>query len=207
MEIGTALGFVFTLLIFSYLLGDNLLYRLAIYVFVGLAAAFTTLVTLQSVILPALSGLNSPPEVILGLVAMGLAVLLLLKPLRLFTTVSRLALGLLIGVGAAVALVGAVTGTLIPLALETAAVTIDGLLEAVIIFIGVATSLIYFQVVARQRPDGVVVRGRLTQVLGAVGQGFVVLTLGALYGAAILTSLTILVERVSFLLTSVGVAG
>lgn len=207
MEIGTALGFVFTLLIFSYLLGDNLLYRLAIYVFVGLAAAFTTLVTLQSVILPALSGLNSPPEVILGLVAMGLALLLLLKPLRLFNTVSRLVLGLLIGVGAAVAVVGAVTGTLIPLALETTAVTTDGLLEAVIIFIGVATSLIYFQVVARQRPDGVVVRGRLTRVLGAIGQGFVVLTLGALYGAAILTSLTILVERVSFLLTSVGVAG
>ena len=38
-QVSAVLGFVFTLLIFSYLLGDNVLYRLSISVFVGLGRA------------------------------------------------------------------------------------------------------------------------------------------------------------------------
>ena len=52
MSIG--ISFVLTLVIFSYLLADNFLFRMAVSVFVGLAAAFTTIVTVESVILPAI---------------------------------------------------------------------------------------------------------------------------------------------------------
>ena len=44
-DIGLIIGFVFTLMIFSYLLGDNFLYRLAVYVFVGFTAGFIAIVT------------------------------------------------------------------------------------------------------------------------------------------------------------------
>ena len=55
-QIGLWAGFVLTLMIFSYVLGDNFLYRIAVYVFVGLAAGFITIVTVESVILPWLRG-------------------------------------------------------------------------------------------------------------------------------------------------------
>ena len=55
-QIGLWAGFVLTLMIFSYLLGDNILYRLAVYVFVGLAAGYITVVTWDSVIWPWING-------------------------------------------------------------------------------------------------------------------------------------------------------
>ena len=51
-QIGLWIGFLLTLMVFSYILGDNFLYRLATYVFVGLAAGFVTIVTVESVLLP-----------------------------------------------------------------------------------------------------------------------------------------------------------
>ncbi len=41
-----------TLMVFSYLLGDNFLYRLAIAVLVGVAAGYVAVVAVESVILP-----------------------------------------------------------------------------------------------------------------------------------------------------------
>jgi hypothetical protein len=54
----SALGAVLTLLIFSYLLGDNPLYRLALHIFVGVSVAYALIIALRGVILPALT----PPD-------------------------------------------------------------------------------------------------------------------------------------------------
>ena len=199
-QVSAVLGFVFTLLIFSYLLGDNVLYRLAISVFVGLAAAFTAIVTLQSVILPLLQHITAYNEAAFLLIAVLLAILLLFKPLRGASGLTNLALAVLIGVGAAVAVYGAITGTLIPLTLATAESTnTEGIIEGIIIVLGVVSSLVYFQYTARRRPDGVVVRGPITRTISVVGETFVMLTLGAIYGAAILSSLIVLVDRLDFI--------
>lgn len=201
MELGTIVGFVFTLLIFSYVLADNFLYRFAIYVFVGLTASLTTIVTFESVIIPLT---RSTPELILGLVALAMALLLLLKPLRRLTFLTNLPLAFLIGVGTAITLIGAITGTLLPFTFSTSRALQDGnIIEGIIIVVGVICSLMYFQYSARRLPDGSVKRGPLVSLLSTVGQGFIVVTLGAVYGAAIITSLTILAERISFL-TSIG---
>ncbi|MCU0514700.1 MAG: hypothetical protein MUE40_19270 [Anaerolineae bacterium] len=199
---GTAAGFVLTLLILSYLLGDNPLYRLAIYLLIGLAAAFTTLITFEGVLIPLVTAAADgeiTTEDLVGLVSLvaGLVLLVLLLFRRL--PGAGIALAFLIAVGAALAVVGSITGTLLPLTLATGTLTADNLFNGLVILVGVITSLVYFQYVARRTPDGQIQRGRLVQGMSAVGQGFIVVTLGALYGAAILTSLTILSERVSFL--------
>jgi hypothetical protein len=41
-------------------------------------------------------------------------------------------------------------------------------------------------------------------VLGAVGQGFIAIALGAIYGGAILSGLAVLSERIAFLLGAIG---
>ncbi|HLV33734.1 MAG TPA: hypothetical protein VKY59_01415, partial [Spirillospora sp.] len=55
-QIGLWAGFVLTLMVFSYILGDNFLYRLAVYVFVGLAAGYIVVITWESVIWPWVNG-------------------------------------------------------------------------------------------------------------------------------------------------------
>lgn len=207
-DIGLWAGFILTLMVFSYVLGDNFLYRLAVYVFVGLAAGFITIVTVESVIMPFFSetfGSDEAGGIVVGMMPLLLAVLLLLKTSPRLARVGNIGIAFIIGVGAAVALVGAVTGTLIPLARATAnegsGVEGEDLLNAIIVVVGVVTSLVYFQYLARRNVEGEAVRGRTSLVLGTIGEGFIVITLGAIYGAAILTSLTIFSERISFLLT------
>lgn len=204
-QIGLWAGFVLTLMVFSYILGDNLLYRVAVYLFVGLAAGYIAVVTWDSVIAPWLNGtLSAPgaglPGLVIGALPLALGALLLLKGSPRLGRAGNLALAFVVGVGTAVALAGAITGTLLPLVTSTGSSVSVNLLNGGLLVIGVVCTLVYFQYLARRRPGGIVTRGPSSRVLGFIGQGVVVVTLGALYAAAILTSLTIFSERVSFVL-------
>lgn len=216
-QIGLWAGFVLTLMVFSYLLGDNFLYRLAVYVFVGLAAGFVTIVTVESVLMPWIrvtlidGDLNGK---LLGAIPLILGLLLLLKGSRRFNRLGNLGLAFVVGIGAAVALVGAISGTLLPLA-TTTTVTNSGavgddagvqLLNSFILVVGVVSTLVYFQYLARRVPGGggETRRGLVVRAVGAVGQGFIVITLGALYGGAILSGLVVFSERIAFILARIG---
>ena len=48
------ISFLFTLLIFSYVLGDNPLFRIAVYIFVGVSSGYIAAVALWQVIMPRL---------------------------------------------------------------------------------------------------------------------------------------------------------
>ncbi len=218
-QIGLWAGFVLTLMVFSYLLGDNFLYRLAVYVFVGLAAGFVTIVTLESVILPWLNATMFSSDgglggIVIGALPLLLAGLLLLKTLSpRLGRLGSIALAFVIGVGAAVAVTGAIFGTLLPLAAATAAprpaaVPHGGIVNTLLIFAGVACTLVYFQYLSRRSPlTGRVRRNLLVRSMSVVGEGVLVITLGALYGGAILASLTIFTERIGFLLARVAGGG
>jgi hypothetical protein len=207
-QIGLWAGFILTLMVFSYILGDNLLYRLAVYVFVGLAAGFIAVTTWESVVLPWMNGTMFNPAAdlgnrILGLIPILIGLLLLLKTSPALGRFGHLALAFVIGVGTAVALIGAVAGTLLPLASSTSSMISVNQINGLLLLIGVICTLVYFQYLARRLPDGQVRRRAHIRLLAFVGQGFVVITLGALYAAAILTSLTIFSERLGFMLTQV----
>lgn len=190
-----------TLVIFSYLLADNVLYRIAVSVFIGLAAAFTTIVTVQSIFLPLLIGEQTNFTVFLVAVILGL--LLLLKPFGAMRLISNIAFGMLIAVGTAAAIVGAISGTIIPFISQTTQLNVDDgiwtLVSGIILIVGVVSSLLYFNYSARVRADGTIERGRIMQGIAAIGRGFIIVTLGALYGAAILTSLSILTGQLNWL--------
>lgn len=196
------ISFALTLMVFSYLLGDNAFFRLAVSMFVGLTAAFTLLVTFQSVIVP-LSNSGRAIDSFLLFFAGVLTLLLLLKPFRSLRILTNLSLGFLIAVGAAIAVTGAIAGTIIPLISQTVALDSNAepfdIFSAVVIIIGVVTSLLYFNYAARRNAQGEVERGAVMKVIAGIGQGFIVITLGALYGAAILTSLTILTGQLEML--------
>lgn len=208
-QIGLWAGFVLTLMVFSYLLGDNFLYRIAVYVFVGLAAGYIAIVTWDSVLIPWLNGTLLLPgagvgDIAFGAAPLGLGALLLLKANPRLGRLGHLALALIVGVGAAVALVGAISGTLLPLAAATASGVGVNPVSGGLVVAGVICTLVYFQYLGRRRADGAPTRNLPVQALAVVGQGVIVVTLGALYAAAILTSLTIFSERVGFILAQIG---
>jgi len=208
-QIGLWAGFVLTLMVFSYILGDNVLYRIAVYLFVGLAAGFIAVATWDSVIVPWINGtvFNANSDVlsrVLGLVPILIGLLLLFKASPRLGRLGHLALAFVIGVGTAVALVGAVSGTLLPLASTTSSMIGVNAVNGLLLVIGVICTLVYFQYLARRLPDGRVQRRLHIRLLAFVGQGVIVVTLGALYAAAILTSLTIFSERLGFILAQVG---
>ncbi len=208
-QIGLWAGFVLTLMVFSYLLGDNVLYRLAVYILVGLAAGYVVIVAWETVLSPWLNGSVLAPgagvgEIAFGALPFAIGALLLLKASPRFGRPGQLALAFIVGVGTAVALVGAISGTLLPLTLATSSGVALNPLNSWLVVTGVICTLVYFHYLGRRMPDGTVRRSRPIQTLALVGQGIIVVTLGALYAAAILTSLTIFSERVSYLLAQIG---
>src|SRR5690348_5231313 len=89
-RVATIAGAVLTVMVFSYLLGDNFLYRIAISVFVGAAAAYTFIVTLESVIVPWVQLMFTPTtpvtQKVIGAIPFVIGFLLLLK---FFPSMSR----------------------------------------------------------------------------------------------------------------------
>jgi hypothetical protein len=110
------IGFVLTLLIFSYLIGDNPLFRSTVYIFIGTSSGYAAVIVWYNVLLPKLSALQAddPSQLVLGLVPFLLGATLLAKPFPRIAWLGSFAMALLVGVGAATALSGAVIGTLIP---------------------------------------------------------------------------------------------
>jgi len=216
----TVISFVLTLMVFSYVLGDlplvRNLYRIAVYIFVGMTAAFTVIVTFEGVILPYLGDiqnsatswtpLGNTADIIIFFTALLFGLLLLLKPIGRLAWLTNSVFAVVIVVGAAVAVIGAISGTLFPLVRTSTTLPADvtgnpsALLNVGVIFLGTVTSLIYFQYQARDMGEGEIKQGIIVRRLSVIGKIFIVTTLGAIYATAMLTSLTILTERIGFLL-------
>jgi hypothetical protein len=210
--IGLALGFLLTILIFSYLMGDNPFFRLAIHVFIGVSAAYVAIITINNVLIPRLimpliNG--SSGERILSIV-------LLIPSLFLFFKITRLrragnwSVAILVGIGAAAAVGGAITGTLFPQILGTinsvdpSAYTVttsrwDQAINGLIIVIGTISTLLYFHFGTQDIPGQSDERLPFIEAISKVGKVFLAITFGALYAGVYLSALAALVERLSFI--------
>ncbi len=198
-----ALSFLFTLLIFSYLLGDNPLFRIATYIFVGVASGYVVVVAMWQVIYPRLLYPlvhGSPLDRALLAVPFLLSGLMLMKVTPRFSQVGSPSMAYLVGVSAAVTVGGAVIGTLFPQAFAainafSLPMNFETLFDGVLILIGAATTLVYFQFSARTVSGGAVHRFGLVEVLAWVGRIFIAITLGVLFAGVFLAALAALIER------------
>jgi len=212
-----AISFLFTLLIFSYVLGDNPLFRIAIYIFVGVSSGYIAAVALWQVIIPRLispiikaiiSG-DMVTTVVLAIPLLG-ALMLLVFPR--VTGLGRIVMAFLVGVGAAVTIAGALMGTLIPQVMGTintfdlnaASARNIGFVEAIfngsIILAGTVFTLAYFHFGARQKADGSMHRLGLIEVLAWGGRIFIGVALGVVFAGVYAAALTALIERISSLI-------
>ncbi|MEL7643307.1 MAG: hypothetical protein AAGU25_04280 [bacterium] len=214
----TIAAFILTLMVLSYLIGDNLLFRLAAYIFIGVAAGLVAVLVIYQAILPRMVwpliyGTNQ--ERLLALVPTVLGVLLLFKLSRRLGRLGNAPMAYIAGAGAAIIIGGAVYGTIIgqgsaavnTLQFAPGSGYLGRLGESTIILLGTLTSLAYFHFSTRV---GVTQPGRrsgVMQAVSGVGQVFISITLGAVYAGVLLAALSALVERILFIIQTVGGLG
>jgi hypothetical protein len=211
--IGALFGFVLTLLVFSYLVGDNPLFRITLHLFIGVSAGFAATVVIYNVIFPRMFvplvyGQGS--EQILALVPIVLAGLLVTKISPRFAFIGNLPMAYIVGVSAAAAIGGAVLGTLIPQTLASmnlldaqASQAFDAdlglrLVNGIVILIGTLTTLAYFQFSSLSNLTEKTQLQTWIEALGQIGQVFVAITFGFLFAGVFSAALTALIGRVLF---------
>jgi hypothetical protein len=198
--------------VLSYLIGDNPAFRVAVYIFVGVSAGYVAAVAWHQVLYPLLivpltSGNLS--DLLLSIIPLVLGLLLLFKLSPRTSRLGTPSMAFMVGVGAAVAIGGAVMGTLFPQtwaamkAVDTSNAGqfwVERLTEGIVMLVGTVSTLAYFHFGAKASPNGPQ-RNKLVSALGWVGQVFIAITFGVLFAGVFAAAMTALIERMNFLIS------
>jgi hypothetical protein len=209
------IGLILTLLVFSYLIGDNPLFRFSIYLFIGVSSGYAAFAAWQYVLWPKLfspilSQFGNINGLIMLLVPLALSLSLMAKLSPRTSSVGNFAMAILVGVGAATAIGGALMGTLVPQAEATmnefdlggvsgSAILIK-LIQATVMFVGTILTLAAFHFTTGRAPDGSAKKSGFLDGLGKAGRVFISITLGVLFAGVYMASLTAMIERLSSLI-------
>jgi hypothetical protein len=208
------LALLLTLAILSYLAADNPVYRVAAHLFVGVSAGYAAVLAWHTIIAPHLLGLvrlgsgGDLGAVVLTAMASVIGTLggalLLLKAVRVAPRLGSLVVAAMVGVGAAVAVGGAITGTLIPqtgaafvslLPFEAGDRFFELVVEGLFTVVGALATLGFFWYGGRAEPGSPVQRAPLARPVAAVGQVFIAITFGVVFAGALAASIAIFAER------------
>jgi hypothetical protein len=212
--IGGIVASLLTVMVFSYLLGANPLWRIAQSLLVGVSVGYVSLVVLTQVVAPQVARVIQPPEStamtdrLLAAVPVALGVLLLLRVAYPGAWPASFGLNLVVVVGASLALGGALAGAVVPQALDTMrtldfsnldAVGIAALAGNIVLVLGVVCALAYFAFGARANGT------RFTPVreMSVLGRWVLVVAFGAILGSLATTFYAALIDRLGFLVNFV----
>jgi len=205
-------GLIFTLMVFSYLLGDNPLFRVAVYIFVGVSSGYAATVVWHYVLVPKLfEPLRDPNQLVILVIPLILCFSLLAKLTPRISWIGNFAMAVLVGVGAAAAIGGAVLGTLIPQvqaaidafdfrAAPSASDAFFGLLSGIVMLMGTVFTLGYFHFSAERAADGKIRRNRVFELIASIGRIFIAITFGVLFAGVYMSALTAMIERLGFVI-------
>lgn len=221
--IGAIIGFVLTIMVLSYIIGDNVLFRLAVSIFVGVASGYAAVLILYNVIwhqvlVPLFEVFSSGKTASLltyithVVPAIILAAWMVTKISPRLSRVSTPVLAFLTGIGAATVIAGAVRGTILPqvgasmnlLNIQAARPDMNDLvgwfINGVVILVGTVTTMIYFHFGVKRQEEGVPAqRSVVMEYLSTAGQGFIVVTLGVLFAGVYIAALSALLNRIQFI--------
>lgn len=206
------LGAGLTFLILTYILGDNPLYRLALHLFIGILVGYSLGVALQEVFLKKVFQPLSAGENIL-VVPIILGVLLLIKGFPKYAYMGNYSVAYLVGVGTAVALSGALLGTLVPQvraagrALSPASLSSlpFGIWDGIMSVVGTICTLMVFTFTRsrHKKPSGLVgIWNKMLNVLISVGRVFLTIALAVAFAGALTASLSIFIGRIQYLVNA-----
>ncbi|MCK5125721.1 MAG: hypothetical protein KAR42_05655 [candidate division Zixibacteria bacterium] len=191
----------FTLSLFSFLYKDNPFYKLAEHIFAGLSAGYYVGLIWESVILQQMID----PMFNNGkwwLVFPGiLGVLMFSRFSKNYSWISRISLAFVMGTTAGIFLVSELHGKVLP-QIQATMKSLDpsqgfaGFILALIIIVGVISTLIYFYFSKEHK-------GALGGV-AKVGIWFIMISFGAHFGYTVMARISLLIGRVQFLIDDWG---
>jgi hypothetical protein len=197
LDWGLIIGAVLTLCVLTYLIGDNVFFRLAVYVLIGASAAYAAVVVIFDVLIPRIQqSATNPGMLVVTIIALILGAMLLFKVSPRLAWLGNLPVGYLVGVGAATVLGGAIIGTLGPQIVATGAPatspsggSADGLLNFIVV-VGTIVTLLSFGYYRTQRNVAL-------QAINVVGRRFfLMVALGATFALVFMASATLLFDRI-----------
>ncbi|NLE75649.1 MAG: hypothetical protein GX605_02705 [Chloroflexi bacterium] len=211
--IGGWVAFVLSLMVFSYLLGDNPLFRLATHLFVGVSVGYAVVIAWHNVLWPRLLAplAQDPLGNWLYWLPLLLGVLLLARVRPGWSTLGNLPLGYLFGVGAAVSIGGALLGTLFP-QVQASMVSLNpqsyggswaGVVDGLVLAFGVIGTLFYFHFSANRGEGRDGFWAAVQRLWLSFGRWALMIAFGALFAGAILSRLSLLIARLEFLWSQV----
>jgi len=211
--IWTIVSFLLTLMVFSYLFGDNPVFRVVSALFIGASAGYFFVVIVYQVIIHRLVTPIAKGS-LLALVPLLLSGLLLLKLSPKLSKFGNISMAYLVGTGAAVTIGGAVLGTLFGQAKGAIAPFFSLsktpnssplflILEISFMLLGTIATLIYFNFGAKNTAKKGPRRGWLTALFAWIGQTFIAITLGAVFAGVMTASITALIERSDFVVQTI----
>lgn len=205
---------ILTIMVLSYLVGDNPLFRVAVFIFVGVSAGYVGAVALYQVILPKviMPLINDPRANLALLVPILLSLLLLAKIFPRISWLGSASMAFMVGVSAAVAIAGALIGTIVPQFIAAIAPfgledstgvgsIIENLAEGAIMLLGTVTALAYFHFGVKSSAGGAGSTNPVMRVLGLIGQFFIAVTFGVLFTGAYAAAVSALIGRMYFIWT------
>ncbi len=208
--VGTILALVLTLMVYTYLIGDNVLFRLAEHILVGVSVGWAILQIFYGLLLPAWNSLTDGArnglrgEVFAFLIPLILGVVLLTRPLRASKPLSNLVMAFVVGTIAALSLAGALAGTLLPqVGASLLPLGGDNLFGQIVLLLGTLLSLWYFQFTVFKREGSGETGGGLAVLNNRVrllGRWSLMLAFGAVFAAVFLTYFAALLDRLVFLI-------
>lgn len=216
---GMVIGFLLTLFIFSYLLGDNVLFRIASHIFIGVSTGYFAVIIILNVvwpriILPVTELTPVSIQSLLGLVPLILSLILLTKLTPIWRGYGSPVMAFLVGTGVAIAIGGAVMGTLLPQISGTInlfEIQLTGLeqgsywvvvAESVLILLATLSTLIYFQFSSKNQPGNLSGRITLQKRIANLGEIFIAITFGTIFAKILIAALTAFVGSVNEIITA-----
>jgi hypothetical protein len=210
---GTWVAALLTLMVYSYLVGDNPLFRLAEHLFVGTAVAYAVVVAFHSVLNTQLIFplVYDPQTNWPLLIPAALGLLLLTKARSSIAWVGNSAVALLFGVGAALAIGGALSGTILP-QVQATFVSLSpphlgegfwGWARAadnLILVVGTIATLLYFAFNVSRQNLLARIRAEFLRPWAALGRWIIMITFGAIFANTVMARVSLLIGRVQFLL-------
>ena len=214
--VGAIFGIILTLMVFSYLLGDNPAFRFTLHLFVGVSAGLAGAVAVRNVIIPQiLLPLLSFGDITAWLWSFALFLFAVMLGFKLSPRLNRLGnipLAYIVGIGAAVVASGAVLGTIFPQVLAaselfdlrslpsaTPFASLAGLINRFIAVAGTICALAYFHFSARSVPNAPAQRPAFIEYMARIGQVFIAATFGVLFAGVVTASLAAWVDRWNFI--------
>ena len=202
--VGGGVATLLSLMVLSRVVGDNPFYRFAQYLLIGVAMGYAAAVLVGQTLVPAVvqatSTTSLPALIILGVSALLLLLLATRFGRQRASAFANIPLAVLFGVGAAVALIGAARGTILPQLLDSVAVRrlqatdVSAIVGTVVLFVAVVVTLLSFTY--RQRGEQPT---RIGYAVRRLGRGLVLATFGVFLAAAVTTYLTALVNQIQIM--------